>query len=212
MAIEIWFKTLDNKTAFMLPRNPAEYTIGYEMDHKTETVHSLGEVLLPGKRKLRTIGFESYYPKGGDEIGLKPALRVKDFMDLVRGWQRDSVPIRVIAITMGASFNCVMMIERFQPRMRKGPEDVWYALDLIEWKDLAPEKLPAKGAGDEKPAKETGGGGGKANTYIVKKGDTLQKIAQKVYGDSSRWREIQKKNGLSRYDYYHLKVGQVLKV
>ncbi|HXG69302.1 MAG TPA: LysM peptidoglycan-binding domain-containing protein [Gemmatimonadaceae bacterium] len=41
-------------------------------------------------------------------------------------------------------------------------------------------------------ASTTAGRGG--STYIVKSGDSLSKIAKRVYGDASKWKEIQAAN------------------
>jgi hypothetical protein len=53
---------------------------------------------------------------------------------------------------------------------------------------------------------------GRAKTYIVKRGDTLSKIAARknVYGDASKWRRIATANGIR--DPKHLKVGRKLKI
>lgn len=49
-------------------------------------------------------------------------------------------------------------------------------------------------------------------TYIVKKGDTLQKIAamKKFYGDASKWKKIADANGIR--DPRNLKVGRPLRI
>jgi len=46
------------------------------------------------------------------------------------------------------------------------------------------------------------------NTYTVKPGDNLGKIALKVFGDANKWREIADLNGIA--DPSKIKVGQVL--
>jgi hypothetical protein len=51
---------------------------------------------------------------------------------------------------------------------------------------------------------------GSSRTYTVKKGDTLRKIAQKCYGDRSKFRKIQQANQLGPSG--RLKVGQVLRI
>lgn len=63
------------------------------------------------------------------------------------------------------------------------------------------------------PAKKHSGkhsGSSHPKTYTVRKGDTLQKIAAKVYGKASDWHRIADANNLR--DPNHLKVGQVLKL
>lgn len=47
-------------------------------------------------------------------------------------------------------------------------------------------------------------------TYVIKKGDTLTKIAQRLLGDKDRWREIATLNGIR--DPRKLKVGARIKI
>lgn len=49
-------------------------------------------------------------------------------------------------------------------------------------------------------------------TYTVRRGDSLSKIAYKVYGDATEWRKIQDANSESLGDSVNVKVGQVLVV
>ena len=51
-----------------------------------------------------------------------------------------------------------------------------------------------------------------AKTYTVQAGDTLGKIAQKVYGDGSRWKEIFEANKETIKNPDLIQIGQVLKI
>ncbi len=60
---------------------------------------------------------------------------------------------------------------------------------------------------------EVGGGGGAGETYTVKSGDTLSKIAKQHYGDENQWRRIYDANRSvigDRPD--NLRVGTVLRI
>ncbi len=86
-------------------------------------------------------------------------------------------------------------------------------LQIIGWllQDLPP--LPPNPPVDGPAA--TGQGGlslptSTTRTYTVKQGDTLRKIAQRFYGDRSKFRRIQKANSLP--DPNNIRVGQVLRI
>ncbi len=49
-------------------------------------------------------------------------------------------------------------------------------------------------------------------TYVVQRGDSLSQIAQKVYGDASRWREILKANEDQIKDPKVILPGQELRI
>jgi nucleoid-associated protein YgaU len=49
-------------------------------------------------------------------------------------------------------------------------------------------------------------------TYTVKAGDTLGKIAQELYGDGSRWTEIYEANKDQIADPNVIEIGQVLRI
>mgnify|MGYP005638410939 CR=1 FL=1 len=50
----------------------------------------------------------------------------------------------------------------------------------------------------------------KENIYVVKKGDTLKSVAQKIYGDTSKWIEIYKANSSKIGRGGEIKKGQIL--
>ena len=51
-----------------------------------------------------------------------------------------------------------------------------------------------------------------AQTYVVQKGDTLEKIASKFYGDSNQWRRIYKANREKLSSPNRIYVGQKLAI
>jgi nucleoid-associated protein YgaU len=51
-----------------------------------------------------------------------------------------------------------------------------------------------------------------SQTYVVQAGDTLGKIAQKVYGDGARWTEIFEANKATIADPDVIQVGQELRI
>ncbi len=61
----------------------------------------------------------------------------------------------------------------------------------------------------DKPADTTVATTGGERTYTVKAGDTLYLIAKKELGSASRWKELEKLNGISSND---LRIGKVIKL
>jgi nucleoid-associated protein YgaU len=59
-----------------------------------------------------------------------------------------------------------------------------------EVEDIRKQNAAARGKAEPTEAEETA----EVRTYVVNAGDSLSKIAERVYGDASRWREIYKAN------------------
>lgn len=97
---------------------------------------------------------------------------------------------------------------QFERRSRDGAL-VRQELTLHCWKYRTADVLTSSSA---KKRKKHDGGGKQSHpkTYTVRKGDTLSKIAAKVYGKASDWHRIADANGIR--DPRHIKVGQVLKL
>ncbi|MBL7199683.1 MAG: LysM peptidoglycan-binding domain-containing protein [Anaerolineae bacterium] len=60
--------------------------------------------------------------------------------------------------------------------------------------------------------RERGAASKAKKTYVVQAGDTLGKIAQEVYGDGSRWKEIWEANKDIVPNADRIEVGQKLKI
>ncbi|GAW29589.1 LysM peptidoglycan-binding domain-containing protein, partial [Carboxydocella sp. ULO1] len=86
-----------------------------------------------------------------------------------------------------------------------------YTIELVEARELVvyteSEKKSKQQLSKKRPSPPP------FKTYTVKPGDSLWKIAKKVLGDGSRWREIYNKNkSVIGKDPNKLKPGQILRI
>lgn len=98
------------------------------------------------------------------------------------------------SITSGGSSSDHYIINPDDERCRQACVIVaweWIPDKLVQTKNLIPTKHVPK-------------------TYHIKSGDTLMKLAAYFYGDTSKWREIAKLNGIR--DPNHLKVGRTIRL
>jgi nucleoid-associated protein YgaU len=85
---------------------------------------------------------------------------------------------------------------------------IWDAIKTIpDWKNDIVADIKATGGGAS-----AGGGGGVAQTYTVKPGDTLSKIAKEHLGDANAYMDIFNANKDQLKDPDKIKPGQVLKM
>jgi hypothetical protein len=89
-----------------------------------------------------------------------------------------------------------------------------------EWQPMVVTLLhhPSFKAVRSSPAKRNkdkgkgGGRGGRPDHYTVRPGDTLAKIAKRVYGDAAKWKKIAQANGIRDPRGADLKDGRRLKI
>ena len=82
---------------------------------------------------------------------------------------------------------------------------------LAQQKERQPEEIKAD-APEEKLAEPPQPPEAEPRTYVVKKGDSLSKIAEKVYGDANRWKEIFRANKDQIEDARLIRPGQELRI
>ena len=202
--------------AIIFPVLPASLELKRKGQSKTYDVIGFGQVNVIHARELAEISFESVFPAGqfpyqssvrddGHAFG-KPV----EYVDFIAKWQDSRHPCRFILSgdQLQLPINLPVSIEQFD-RWEEGgsPGDIHYRLTLKEYVFHAPRKAGTDPDAAARPDERV-----RPDTYTMKPGDTLYGIARKIYGDSSRWPEIQKLNGISDAKLLSLPVGLVLRL
>lgn len=182
--------------------------------HNTYSFNTInqGEVLAIGKKKLKSMTINSTFP--AHEY---PFLLTKSFpqpdecISMIEKWRLSNKPIRVVIVD--TDINLAMAIEEFSygKESGDGSGDVVFTLSLREYSYLNVErsKKPDKTSGlKDRPKEKKDSEESKKHT--VKQGDTLWDLADKHYGDGSKWPEIAKANGVT--DPRKLQIGQNLTI
>lgn len=177
-----------------IPILPSSYELESGADNQTETVITLGEVNLIGKRTLKTVSVSSIFPAQGYWFcNYQTFPKPNECVDMVEKMKNDGY-VQLI-VTGSKKINILCTIETFSWGEDDGTGDINYTIEFKEYRKVSNN-------GSSRPAKK------KAKTiYTVKKGDTLQKISKKTTGTTKNWKTIKKKNKLKSNK---LKVGQKL--
>ena len=134
--------TDSNNQTVELPVAPAEYAPTHEVDSNTDTVLGLGEVIVLGKDKLRTIEIQSTFPRDMDSAVWATAEQTLDSADDYIKFLEDAMakqkPVRVVV--SNSSFNLQGVITKFEPSL-KNTVDYDYTLDVTEYRDYKAKKL-----------------------------------------------------------------------
>ncbi|AJS59850.1 LysM peptidoglycan-binding domain-containing protein [Paenibacillus sp. IHBB 10380] len=212
----------NHEVFFQIPVLPEEIEIEGAGQGETHDVAGLGEINVIKAPKLKEISFSGVFPadmsnaiQSGGFDG--PA----DFIQRIEDWMNKKRPIRFIYVSDSLQINIPASIEDFNYKEVGGAVGDWeYEISLKEFVFYAAKKVTfakkATASGTKKTATKTkpkrADERAKAKTVTVKSGDTLFIIAKKNLGDGSRYKEIQKLNGITDAQSKKLKIGTVIKL
>jgi len=227
----IWLSWNNQEDGFELPVLPAELNTSIGGDSAGHEVAGLGKISVIKDRELAEYTIESFFPAYPPEnvdphpyitatIILPPMVYVRKILK----WWETKRPIRFVFVGSNryadlegrtiSEINTPASIESFEWKEVAGsPGDISYSLRLKEYRFYAARKATVIGGTALQKTKP-----GRMDervppsTYTLVAGDSLWKVAQKMLGDGSRWREIQKLNGISDAQLKKLPVGMVLKL
>lgn len=202
--MEFWLK--QGSKTLRLPIPPKEYVISTSNTNDTVKVEGVGEISFIGTSNLSTATIESIFPNHLYSFCQystypKPA----NCVALINKWRNSGKPIRYI-IT-GTKINMKCTIESFEYKEQDGTGNIFFTLELKEYKIIDLESFIDKSityqSKRETPSQQS-------KTYTVRKGDYPYLIAQKMYGDGNRYKEILSKNNIKNFNT--VKVGTVLEI
>lgn len=187
----------------VLPVPPEEFTIQEGNNNQVVTVEDVGELNFFGKSKLVSLSLSSFFPNQYYPFCVTKELQKPyDYVELIDRWMQAGKPL--ILNIEKTRYNLTCCIENFSYGEKDGSGDVYYTIEFKEYRII---NTKVKSSEEEnqnlrQQVREP------AKTHEVKSGDTLWAIAQKEYGDGSRWKEIADKNGIK--DPKRLQPGQRL--
>lgn len=176
-----------------LPVLPESFEVMVANQNETVNINAIGEINLIGKTGLEELSFTSFFPAQNYSFNAysnpeKPL----DLVNKVKKWRVSGDPVRVI-ITK-SPVNLEMSIESFVYGERDGTSDVYYTIELKEYKRLQVKKSTT--ATKKPAAKRPVPAKPKRKTYIVKRGDNLWNIAKKHTGNAMNYKKIAKDNNI----------------
>lgn len=180
----IHIKWDNDSDGIILPVNPQSFTLSDSMNNTSVVIHNLGEINLKGKRALKSITLESFFPCQDYDF-LKDSFHepygyyIKKLNEV---FENNTTVHLVITET---KINGYFTIESFEYGHQEKTKDISYSMSLKEYRELGGTKTEAR------VSKSVG-----AMSYTWKKGDTWQKLTKQTLGSSSTWK-TQRKNNMS---------------
>lgn len=189
--MEVWLSFNNKAEEFQLPVTPSSYRVGVDTLTDNVEVTGVGMINLIGKSDLKSLTIESFFPANNYSfVETERLLEPFEYVNMLEKWRNSQWPIRVIFTD--TPINYAMVIESFSWGEEDGTGDIYFTLDLVEYKFLKLTRVQNNAA--VKPSKRPSKPQPKSKTYTVKKGDSLWKISKKFYGSGTKWRTIYNRN------------------
>ena len=193
--LELYLKENDSNV-LRFPVTPSEVICETSASINTESVNDLGEVSLFSGVGLKSIPIDSFFPN--KDYSFCTYSNIEKPYELVRKletWQNNGTKLRYIVTDTYT--NIPVMINSFTYQEQDGTGDVYFNLSLVEYKEIKLNKTTTENSNNNttnRPTENAPKPNGENKTHKVVKGDSLWSIAQKYYGDGSKYPKIKEAN------------------
>jgi len=174
-------------TSFIIPVTPESFDVSCGYDHQTVNINGLGEVLLRGKRNLRTVSWSSFFPRQHYDfcqVSEADLIDPRWYIAFLLLAEENDLDIKV---TISDFISIPVVISSFDHGQDDGTGDVNYSITLTEVRDVDTPSAAKQTA--KRPTKKV-----TSHMYKWKKGDTWKKVAKKETGKSDNWKKLRKAN------------------
>ena len=193
--MNIFINWNDDKESMQLPVNPESFDIESSQNNTSVIVHSLGEINLKGKRNLKGVSFDSFFPAQQYDFCRCACEGPYAYIQKLEALLEDNTTLHLIITDTEINMQCTIESFSYGEAERNG--DVYYSLSLKEYRVLKNTDVTANKTANTTIKKATTKRASKtvkSQTYKWKKGDTWHKVAKKKTGTSANYKAIRKQN------------------
>lgn len=156
--MDIFLSINNSEQVIQLPIVPREFKIPSPVNHEVHTTINQGEIKLIGRRGLKSVSFDSFFPSQVYSFARANTLMGWEYVEMIESWIDRRIPIRLVITstprdTANADgidesipgvdvLNMAVTIDNFEYGPQDGTMDVYYTLALSEFKFI---KLRTKG-------------------------------------------------------------------
>lgn len=190
---EIWLTNDAEAVKLLLPVLPEEFSAGYGNDLKSQDIIGLGELITKGDRPAVTVKFSSFFP-GAPFNGLRYEwVDPKQYKESLVGFERSKYPSHLLITYTDINMYCYIDKLNFH---EEGGDigTIYYDIELVEFRQVEPRMVKVdpitQVATVPRVISTRPDNRVTPATYVMKEGDSLQKIADAIFGNQARWQEI----------------------
>ena len=178
--------------AIVIPVTPESFEIGVGYDNQTVNINGLGEILLKGKRNLRTISWSSFFPRQYYDFCQVSEAELAEPNGYIALLILAAEAEMTVQVSISDMISIPMMLSSFNYGQDDGTGDVNYTISFTKVREVATPDAAKQTA--KRPTK---------------------KVAKKETGKSDNWKKLRKAN-IKRIDKaameYHKKHPKVKKI
>lgn len=197
--MEVWLTHKGER--LRLPITPF-YNIEEPQNNNTETLNEVGTINLKGKKGLKTLTIESFFPSK-DYYFLESSDVILDpfyYDNKIRNWANAKEPIRLIITETPHNFE--VLIDSYTSGEQDGTGDLYYSLALSEYVRIEATEYEPPVINRTIKAKDIKRFAGVVLPTMalltVGKYDTVWSIGKKLTGNGKNGKQLLKQSGLKK--------------
>lgn len=120
--------------SFPLPILPEEFEVQVATNNQTVNINSFGDLLMVGKTGLKTIKISAFFPAQRYSFCVATPETPYYYVNMLEKWRVSGQPVKIIVSDTNIALSC--LIDNFTYSERDGSHDVYYSIDLHEYRDI----------------------------------------------------------------------------
>ena len=193
--MNIFINWNDDKESIQLPVNPESFDVESSQNNTSVIVHNLGEINLKGKRNLKGVTFDSFFPAQQYDFCRCACEEPYAYIKKLEALLEDNTTLHLVITDTEVNMQCTIETFSYGEAERNG--DVYYSLSLKEYRVLKNADVTVNKTVNKTVKKATTKRASKtvkSEKYKWKKGDTWHKVAKKKTGTSANYKALKKQN------------------